>query len=130
MAHENVHFKDIKPCCDQANIEYLLAPSAEAKERVKMVWNRWVQSARPATECRAYNVSIPCLERLIKEKGCDKDTIDPANKECCGELGLALQDDKAGADQYQCSSTSPAMPKCPFGPSGPQMAQTADIAGS
>jgi hypothetical protein len=118
--HEKVHLADIKPCCNQANMEYLLSVSPEAKERVKATWGRWANTIRPVTECRAYDVSVPCLQKTLKEKKCDRASMTAEEKECCGEIKLALDDDIAGQNLYSCEKTSRVMPPCPFGPSGPQ----------
>jgi hypothetical protein len=116
--HENVHLKDIKGCCEQATSEYFLARSAEEKDRVRATWARWTESILATTECRAYAVSLPCLDRLIGEKKCQSEAMKPEDKECCGELKLARDDDDAGSKQY-CPSALPVLPRCPFGPSGP-----------
>jgi len=118
VAHEAVHQNDIKPCCDQANTEYFFADSAEKKDRVRATWKRWADSVRATTECRAYAVSIPCLNRALSEKKCGTDAMNPADKECCGEIRLAHDDDVAGSDKY-CPSAAKNLPPCPFGPSGP-----------
>jgi hypothetical protein len=117
VLHEQVHLNDVKDCCAQANLEFFLARSAEEKNRIRSSWTRWAESIRATTECRAYAVSIPCLDRAMAEKKCSQ-AATPDYKECWGELKLARDDDDAGSKQY-CPSALPVLPRCPFGPSGP-----------
>jgi hypothetical protein len=119
--HEGVHLDDIKPCCNAANIEYLLAPNPDVKDRVKSRWGQWVNLFRPIAECRAYDVSVPCFDKLLKEKGCVRASLTPDERECCGEIQLNLKDDMDGQQIYKCNSTSRQMPRCPFETSSPRL---------
>jgi len=67
-------------------------------------------SIRATTECRAYAASIPCPDHLIADRKCSE-AKKPEEKECCGELKLARDDDDAGSKQY-CPSALPALPRC------------------
>jgi hypothetical protein len=116
--HESVHLRDIKPCCQEANIQYFLAGSAAEKAKVKTVWANWADSVRATLECRAYAVSNPCLDRAKKENKCDSDNLSPSQKECCGEIKLA-RDDGDYAEKKYCPSAAPTLLPCPFGPAGP-----------
>jgi hypothetical protein len=123
--HENVHVNDIKPCCTQANVEYFLAPDDAAKQKIKSIWCDWQKAILSATECHAYSASNPCLDRAKTENHCDKATLTPAERECCGEINLARQDGEAGS--RGCPAVLPEFPPCPFGPSGPKLMRSSGI---
>ncbi|HEY1938454.1 MAG TPA: hypothetical protein VGJ33_11015 [Candidatus Angelobacter sp.] len=120
--HEKVHLNDISPCCRNANVEHFFASDQAAKDRVRANWRRWVESIRATLECRAYDVSVPCADHSLVEKKCNRDSMTHDEKECCGEIEVARDDDVAGQRIYSCATTSRSLPPCPFGPSGPQSA--------
>jgi hypothetical protein len=126
VAHEAVHLEDIKDCCRAANLDFLLAGTDQAKQEVRTRWTNWKNLVRPITECRAYDVSVPCADRLLKDKKCDRQQMTPDEKECCGEIQLARDDDRAGQDKYKCESTPRQIPKCPFTDAtpGPRLSDT------
>lgn len=126
VAHEAVHLSDIRSCCAMANTAYMLAYNAERKSKVKSGWSQWVDKVRPVTECRAYDVSVPCFNNLLKEKGCDRPSLTPDERECCGEIKLNLEDDIAGQRIYTCNSTPRQMPSCPFDIAGPSVSMSGD----
>lgn len=124
-AHEAVHFNDIKSCCEAANLRAAFT-SPEEQARVRDTWNRWVDDFRPIAECRAYDVSVPCLNRLFAEKKCDRESMTHDEHECCGEIDIARNDDMHGQRDYNCDKASRQVPRCPFGPSGPQSSMFGD----
>ena len=75
---------------------------------MKSKWSQWVNLVRPIAECRAYDVSVPCFNKLLKQKACDRPTLTPDEHECCGEIQLNLKDDMDGQQIYKCDRHVPA----------------------
>jgi hypothetical protein len=116
--HESIHRADMKPCCEQANVEYMFAKNAAEKAKVVSTYCDWQAAAQATLECRAYSQSNPCLDRTMAEKKCESDTLTSEEKECCGELKLARKDGEHFSQQF-CPSAAATVPQCPFGPGGP-----------
>ncbi len=113
-SHESVHREQAEDCCQRANFEYMFASNDAEKDRIKCLYCQWQASILHTTECRAYGVSNPCLHHRYKEKNCDNKTLSQSDKECCGEIYLALISGESDSTKEHCRCAKPTLTPCPF----------------
>jgi hypothetical protein len=64
--HEEVHKKDIGPCCARANAAWKNAKD-DKKDAVQDKMNEWVKRNEYWLQCRAYAESVKCADEFLKE---------------------------------------------------------------
>jgi hypothetical protein len=63
--HEEVHRKDIAPCCAKANKAWESAKTEEKKSAVQDKMNDWVQANEFLLQCRAFAESVRCADEFL-----------------------------------------------------------------
>jgi hypothetical protein len=63
--HEEVHRKDLGPCCKKAHAAWDSAKSDDRKKAVQDKMNNWVESNADWLQCRAYAESVRCADEFL-----------------------------------------------------------------
>jgi hypothetical protein len=63
--HEEVHRKDLSPCCKKAHSAWESAKSDDKKKAVQDKMNNWVESNADWLQCRAYAESVRCADEFL-----------------------------------------------------------------
>jgi hypothetical protein len=71
--HEEVHKKDIGPCCKKANTAWSKAKD-DKKDAVQDKMNDWVKANESWLQCRAYAESVACADEFMKANCGNKKT--------------------------------------------------------
>jgi hypothetical protein len=118
--HEDKHAADFLPCCKKARAAF--QANGANKSEIMRKWNDYILSSRNWAECRAYNISITCGEKLKKDK-CPcaplpkKPTEEQKKKhaedtQCCKDIDDYIKVSKANKDIFCGAGGSYAA--CPF----------------
>jgi hypothetical protein len=117
--HENVHKRDMAPCCKKANKAYKAAKTDEKKDQVNKKMNGWLEDNQDWLQCRGYAETLRCYEQFVA-KHCDgkKTAKDPEQEACCVRLSSLEHpslylDAKKRRDKF-CKEAKKDLTPCPF----------------
>jgi hypothetical protein len=117
--HENVHKRDMAPCCKKANKAYKAAKTDEEKDQVNKKMNGWLEDNQDWLQCRGYAETLRCYEQFVA-KHCDekKTAKDPEQEACCVRLSSLEHpslylDAKKRRDKF-CEEAKKDLTPCPF----------------
>lgn len=80
--HEEVHRKDLAPCCKRAHSAWKSAKTEDKKIEVQDKMNHWVESNADWLQCRAYAESVRCADEfLVANCGSKKAESEPGTPE-------------------------------------------------
>jgi hypothetical protein len=68
IEHEALHVRELDACC-KAFHRARKATGAD-QEKVIETWGKWMEQARPVSECHAYANDVSCAAKLAIMKGC------------------------------------------------------------
>ncbi len=104
--HEQRHVQDLGDCCKQAFEARRISANPN---KVTDVYNRWVDQARPWTECNAYSNDVKCGTAMGKANDCDGKGKDSA---CCRSISQYVS--HYGDEAKKACDAAPAkLPPCP-----------------
>ncbi len=100
--HEEVHRKDISPCCQKAHGAWEAAKSDEKKKAVQDKMNHWVESNADLLQCRAYGESVRCADEFLAAH--------------CGAKKAGAEEEKSGQGDASLRGEDQRSPKMAGGP--------------
>ena len=63
--HEEVHRKDLTPCCKRGSVAWNSAKDEKEKSTVENKMEEWGKTNEPLLQCRAYAESVKCADEFI-----------------------------------------------------------------
>lgn len=106
--HEATHVADVTGwgCCKQASAVYTQSASPG---KVAGMYNKWLEQARPLTECHAYTNDVKCATAMQKASDCSGKGKDSA---CCLSI-LSYKNKYSDMAADYCKVAPAKAPPCP-----------------
>ena len=104
--HEARHVQDLGDCCKKASAA---RTSSANPGKVLEMYNRWLEQARPRTECNAYRNDVTCATAMEKANDCNGKGKDSA---CCLSI-LSYKNRYRDEAEQVCKAAPAKIPPCP-----------------